>query len=210
MSASPDHDPGLTYNRDAIVASMKCYYSLLSLMVGIKPIDIELAPPSGRTNDDIPLEAVRLLGFNHRMVDFIRHAPFVGSADRRILLSSDEVHHVKINRKPIRFTSRAIGQLSSTSSARSAAGCSLRCGNDAGRGNGRIGRRYRHMSLRRIPPGGRFQYRMGDWRLIHGAAERSGGGSTVYRFDAKRAGKLSSQENAKVLHFTRLQVCGEE
>ncbi|KAJ4372837.1 hypothetical protein N0V86_008203 [Didymella sp. IMI 355093] len=95
MSASPDHDPSLIYNRDAIVASMTRYYSLLSLMVGIKPTDIELAPPSGRNDDDIPLETVRLLGFNDRMIDFIRHAPFVGSADRPVYYSTQTLNYYR-------------------------------------------------------------------------------------------------------------------
>jgi hypothetical protein len=74
---------------------MTRYYELLSKMVGIKPTDIERAPKEGRNDDDIPLEQVRLLGFNDRMVDFIRHAPFVGSADRPVYYSTQTLNYYR-------------------------------------------------------------------------------------------------------------------
>jgi hypothetical protein len=84
---------GLAYDRDAIVASMTRYYTLLSKMVSIKPADVELAPKEGRHDDEIPLEALRLLGFSDRMIDFVRHAPFVGSNDRPVYYSTSTLNY---------------------------------------------------------------------------------------------------------------------
>ncbi|KAF3048601.1 hypothetical protein E8E11_009360 [Didymella keratinophila] len=92
---SRDQAPGPTYDRDAIVASMLRYYKLLSKMVSINPTDIERAPREGRSDDDIPLEAVRLLGFNDEMIDFIRHAPFVGSNDRPVYYSTSTLNYYR-------------------------------------------------------------------------------------------------------------------
>jgi hypothetical protein len=92
---SLDQVPSPTYDRAAIIASMTRYYTLLSKMVGIKPSDIDIAPPSGRPDDAIPLEALRLLGFNDRMVDFIRHAPFVGSNHRPVYYSTCTLNYYR-------------------------------------------------------------------------------------------------------------------
>jgi hypothetical protein len=92
---SPDLARGPTYDRDEIIASMTRYYTLLSRMVSINPTDIELAPKEGRHDDDIPLEAVRLLGFNDRMIDFIRHAPFVGSNDKPVYYSTSTLNYYR-------------------------------------------------------------------------------------------------------------------
>jgi hypothetical protein len=92
---SPGQVPSPTYDRDAIIASMTRYYELLSRTVGIKPTDIERAPTGGRDDDHIPLEQVRLLGFNDRMVDFIRHVPFVGSADRPVYYSTQTLNYYR-------------------------------------------------------------------------------------------------------------------
>ena len=92
---SPGQVPGPSYNRDAIVASMLRYYELLSKMVSINSTDIDRAPREGRSDDDIPLEAVRLLGFNDRMIDFIRHAPFVGSNDRPVYYSTSTLNYYR-------------------------------------------------------------------------------------------------------------------
>jgi hypothetical protein len=62
-------------------------------MVEIKPTGIERAPKEGRNDDDILLEQVRLLGFNDRMVDFIRYAPFVGNADRPVCYSTQTLNY---------------------------------------------------------------------------------------------------------------------
>lgn len=94
-SSPPDQAPGPTYDRDAIVASMTRYYELLSKMVGIKPADIERAPKEGRSDDDIPLEALRLLGFNDMMIDVVRHAPFVGSNHRPVYYSTCTLNYYR-------------------------------------------------------------------------------------------------------------------
>lgn len=92
---SPDIAAGPIYDRDAIVTSMTRYYTLLSKMVSIKPADIELAPKEGRHDDEIPLEALRLLGFSDRMIDFVRHAPFVGSNDRPVYYSTSTLNYYR-------------------------------------------------------------------------------------------------------------------
>ena len=92
---SPDIAAGPAYDRDAIVASMTRYYTLLSKMVSINPADIELAPKEGRHDDEIPLEALRLLGFSDRMIDFVRHAPFVGSNDRPVYYSTSTLNYYR-------------------------------------------------------------------------------------------------------------------
>ena len=92
---SPDIAAGPIYDRDAIVTSMTRYYTLLSKMVSINPADIELAPKEGRHDDEIPLEVLRLLGFSDRMIDFVRHAPFVGSNDRPVYYSTSTLNYCR-------------------------------------------------------------------------------------------------------------------
>ncbi|EDU43512.1 predicted protein [Pyrenophora tritici-repentis Pt-1C-BFP] len=83
MSAtSPNQDAAPSYDRDAIVASIARYYELLSKMVSIKPKDIAYAGQGGRSDSMLSLSKLRLLGFNERMIDFIRHVPFSHSSDR--------------------------------------------------------------------------------------------------------------------------------
>jgi len=92
---TPDITAGPAYDRDAVVASMTRYYTLLSKMVSINPADIELAPKKGRHDDEIPLEALRLLGFSDSMIDFVRHAPFVGSNDRPVYYSTSTLNYYR-------------------------------------------------------------------------------------------------------------------
>ena len=91
----PNTTTGLIYDRDAIIASMTRYFTLLSKMVSINSTDIELAPREGRHDYDIPLEALRLLGFNDRMIDFIRHAPSVGSNHRPVYYSTSTLNYYR-------------------------------------------------------------------------------------------------------------------
>jgi hypothetical protein len=76
-SISSDAIPSSGYDRDAIVASITRYYELLSKMVSIKPTDIAYPRNGRRPDSKIPLEKLRRLGFNDRMIDFVRHVPFV-------------------------------------------------------------------------------------------------------------------------------------
>jgi hypothetical protein len=91
----PDQNPDLSYDRDAIVASITRYYKLLSKMVAIRPKQIGYAPEGGRDNDTIPLEKLRRLGFNDRMIDFVRHVPFVHSADRPVFLGTEMIDYYR-------------------------------------------------------------------------------------------------------------------
>ncbi|KAF7450355.1 hypothetical protein A1F99_049710 [Pyrenophora tritici-repentis] len=81
-ATSPNQDAAPSYDRDAIVASIARYYELLSKMVSIKPKDIAYAGQGGRSDSMLSLSKLRLLGFNERMIDFIRHVPFSHSSDR--------------------------------------------------------------------------------------------------------------------------------
>ncbi|KAI4946694.1 hypothetical protein J4E91_006865 [Alternaria rosae] len=76
-SASSDADANSGYDRDAIVASMTRYYTVLSKMVSIDLDDIALPHNGRRPDSKIPLAKLRRLGFNDRMIDFVRHVPFV-------------------------------------------------------------------------------------------------------------------------------------
>ncbi|KAI4648728.1 uncharacterized protein J4E79_009799 [Alternaria viburni] len=73
-----------SYDRDAIIASITRYYELLSKTVSIKPAEIGYARKGGRFDKSIPLSKLRRLGFNDRMIDFIRHVPFCHSNDRPV------------------------------------------------------------------------------------------------------------------------------
>lgn len=84
----PQQGPGPTYNRAAIISSMLRYYTLLSKAVSIPASAIEQAPKAGRSDASIPLQQLLLLGFNDKMLDFIRHAPFLGSNDRPVYYST--------------------------------------------------------------------------------------------------------------------------
>jgi hypothetical protein len=98
MTAEPapmDQIPGSTYDRDDIIASMTRYYELLSKMVGIKPTDIDRAPKNGCKDEHIPLEQMRLLGFNDRMIDFVRHATFVSGSDRPVYYGTRTLNYYR-------------------------------------------------------------------------------------------------------------------
>lgn len=85
MSATPpNHDAASSYDRDAIIASITRYYELLSKMVSIKPKVIAYAEQGGRPDSVLPLEKLHRLGFNERMIDFIRHVPFSHSSDKLV------------------------------------------------------------------------------------------------------------------------------
>jgi hypothetical protein len=90
----PEADASSTYDRDAIIASITRYYKLLSRT--IKPTDIAYphagAPHFGRRPDSkIPLEKLRRLGFNERMIDFVRHVPFVWNGVRPVFPWTDNI-----------------------------------------------------------------------------------------------------------------------
>ncbi|KAF9873541.1 hypothetical protein CkaCkLH20_09000 [Colletotrichum karsti] len=94
MSTEPTTSPGLSpiYDRDPIVASITRYYELLSKMVSIRPKHIEY-PPEGDWGDDIiPLEKLRRLGFDERMIDLVRHIPYVAS-NRPVFPSTQTVNY---------------------------------------------------------------------------------------------------------------------
>ncbi|KAK1974437.1 hypothetical protein LZ30DRAFT_670260 [Colletotrichum cereale] len=78
-SISQGQNPDSTYDRDAIVASIKRYYELLSKMVSIRPEHIAYPPEGGWGDDIIPLEKLQRLGFNDRMIDLVRHLPYITS-----------------------------------------------------------------------------------------------------------------------------------
>lgn len=78
-SISQRQSPGPTYDRDAIVGSIKRYYELLSKMVSIRPVHIACPPEGGWGDDIVPLEKLRRLGFNDTMIDLVRHLPYVTS-----------------------------------------------------------------------------------------------------------------------------------
>ena len=83
-ATSQSASTGSSYDRDAIIASITRYYELLSKTVSIKPADIGYARKGGRSDKSIPLSKLRRLGFNDRMIDFIRHVPFCHSNDRPV------------------------------------------------------------------------------------------------------------------------------
>jgi hypothetical protein len=96
--APPNQDTASGYDRDAIVASITRYYELLSKMVSIKPTDIAYPPlrfGGRRLDSKIPLEKLRRLGFNDRMIDFVRHVPFVLNHVRPVLPFTETIiyHH---------------------------------------------------------------------------------------------------------------------
>jgi hypothetical protein len=85
MSATPPNQAAApSYDRDAIVASITRYYELLSKLVSIKPKDIAYARQGGRPDSMLPLSKLRRLGFNERMIDFIRYVPFSHSSYRPV------------------------------------------------------------------------------------------------------------------------------
>jgi hypothetical protein len=98
MSSEPvptDQSPTPAYDRDAIIASMTRYYTLLSKAVGIKPTAIDRAPKKGCKEEHIPLEQMRLLGFNDRMIDFVRHATFVSGSDRPVYYGTQTLNYYR-------------------------------------------------------------------------------------------------------------------
>lgn len=95
VNTPPDQNPDSSYDCDAIVASITRYYELLSQMIAIRPKQIGYAPEGGRNDDTIPLEKLRRLGFNNRMVDFVRHVPFIHSADRPVFPSTETISYYR-------------------------------------------------------------------------------------------------------------------
>jgi hypothetical protein len=101
-STPPDQGPETNYNRDAIVASITRYYELLSKMVAIKPKQIGYAPEGGRDDQTIPIKKLRRLGFNDRMIDFIRHVPFVHSVNRPVFPGTETlIYHRDVFHYPV-------------------------------------------------------------------------------------------------------------
>ncbi|KAJ3962717.1 hypothetical protein N0V92_000509 [Colletotrichum tropicale] len=79
------------YNRDVIVAGLTKYYKTLAQMAFF-PASLIQYPPGGRWGDDtfLPADKTRLLGFNDRVIDLLRHLPY---------LDVDETH--EDNRWPV-------------------------------------------------------------------------------------------------------------
>ncbi|KAF9872880.1 hypothetical protein CkaCkLH20_09743 [Colletotrichum karsti] len=79
------------YDRDVIVAGLTRYYETLAQMAFF-PASLIQYPPGGRWGDDafLPADKTRLLGFNDRVIDLLRHLPY---------LDVDETH--EDNRWPV-------------------------------------------------------------------------------------------------------------
>ncbi|KAE9565817.1 hypothetical protein CGMCC3_g18003 [Colletotrichum fructicola] len=77
--------------RDVIVAGLTKYYETLAQMAFLSASLIQY-PPGGRWGDDtfLPADKTRLLSFNDRAIDLLRHLPY---------LDVDETHEV--NRWPV-------------------------------------------------------------------------------------------------------------
>ncbi|KAF5519162.1 hypothetical protein CGCA056_v010023 [Colletotrichum aenigma] len=93
-SISQGENTGPTYDRDAIVGSIKRYYELLSKMVSIRPEHIAYSPEGGWGDDIIPLENLRRLGFNDTTIDLVRHLPYVTSR-RPIFPSTQTINYFR-------------------------------------------------------------------------------------------------------------------
>lgn len=75
------------YNRDAIVAGITRYYETLAKMAWFSPKLIQYPPPGGWGDRDfLPADKLRLLRFNDRVVDLLRHIPYIDMDEE-----SDEV-----------------------------------------------------------------------------------------------------------------------
>lgn len=66
------------YDRNAIVAGITRYYETLAKMAWFSPKLIQY-PPSGGWGDRefLPADKLRLLGFDQRVVDLLRHMPYI-------------------------------------------------------------------------------------------------------------------------------------
>ncbi|OHF03855.1 hypothetical protein CORC01_00717 [Colletotrichum orchidophilum] len=85
---------GPLYDRDAIIESIKQYFELLSRMVSFRPECIKSPPKNGWSDDELPLEKFRILGFNERVVDLLRHLPYVES-EKPIYPSTQSISYLK-------------------------------------------------------------------------------------------------------------------
>ncbi|CAI0652690.1 unnamed protein product [Colletotrichum noveboracense] len=86
--------PSSTFDRAAIVGSIKRYYELLSKMISIRPKHIAYPPEGGWGDDIIPLEKLRRLGFNDTMIDLVRHLPYVTSR-RPVFPSTQTINYFR-------------------------------------------------------------------------------------------------------------------
>ncbi|KAI8252595.1 hypothetical protein K4K53_011058 [Colletotrichum sp. SAR 10_77] len=79
------------YDRDVIVAGLTKYYETLAQMAFF-PASLIQYPPGGHWDNDtfLPADKTRLLGFNNRVIDLLRHLPY---------LDVDETH--EDNRWPV-------------------------------------------------------------------------------------------------------------
>ncbi|KAL3295476.1 alpha beta hydrolase fold protein [Colletotrichum asianum] len=66
------------YDRDAIVTGLNKYYERLAQMAFF-PSSLIQYPPGERWGDDtfLPADKTRLLGFNERVIDLLRHLPYL-------------------------------------------------------------------------------------------------------------------------------------
>ncbi|EFQ26033.1 hypothetical protein CGRA01v4_14461 [Colletotrichum graminicola] len=66
------------YDRDVIVAGLTKYYETLAQMAFF-PASLIQYPPGGWWGDDsfLPADKTRLLGFNDRIIDLLRHLPYL-------------------------------------------------------------------------------------------------------------------------------------
>ncbi|KAF9871812.1 hypothetical protein CkaCkLH20_10746 [Colletotrichum karsti] len=89
----PDPGPASVYDLDATVASLARYYRVLSQMVSFRPANIGYPRDNGWGDDLIPLEKWRMLGFNDRVIDLLRHIPYVYS-DRPVFPSTESINYL--------------------------------------------------------------------------------------------------------------------
>lgn len=74
--SSPPSAPG--YDRAAIVAAITRYYETLAKMAWFSPKLIQYPPPGGWVDREfLPADKLRLLGFNERVADLLRHMPYI-------------------------------------------------------------------------------------------------------------------------------------
>lgn len=79
---SNNNDNSAVYDRSAIVAAITYYYQRLSKMAYFPAHAIDYPPPGGWPDGDfLPADKIQMLGFNDRVVDLLRHIPYVLATD---------------------------------------------------------------------------------------------------------------------------------
>ncbi|WQF87963.1 hypothetical protein CDEST_12977 [Colletotrichum destructivum] len=82
------------YGHDAVIESIKQCFELLSRMVSFRFECIKSPPESGWSDDELPLEKFRILGFNERVVEILRHLPYVES-NKPVYPSTQSISYLK-------------------------------------------------------------------------------------------------------------------